>query len=251
MKDSGVKNLNFIDIHCHILPGMDDGPSEADGSLKMLRIAAGDGIYHIFATPHILPGTYENRSSGIRSVLEDLKRIAPETPRLSYGADVRVSVDLLERIEKGEVPTLGGSGYMLLEMPDYILPPNVDNLIFNLRHRGIIPIITHPERHLRLMHDLSALGKLRDNGALCQITAMSLTGGFGKALRKISMDMIKKGLVDFVATDAHDDRNRPPLLSGAHKDVRKEFGDGVADTLFFSNPEKIVETSKISVTSQT
>ncbi len=224
---------------------MDDGPSETDGSLRMLNIAAGDGIYHIFATPHILPGTYENRSSGIRSVLEDLKKIAPETPRLSYGADVRVSVDLLDRVEKGEVPTLGGSGYMLIEMPDYILPPNVDNLIFNLRHRGIIPIITHPERHLRLMNDLPALGKLRDNGALCQITAMSLTGGFGKGLRKISIGMIKKGLVDFVATDAHDDRNRPPVLSGAYKEVSKEFGTSVADTLFLSNAERIVEASKV------
>ena len=169
--------MNFIDIHCHILPGLDDGPSEVEGSLKMLEIAAEDGISHIFATPHILPGTYDNKGSEISASLDRLKNLAPETPRIFYGADVRVSVDLLGRIESGEVPTLNGSGYMLIEMPEYILPPNVDNLIFNLRHRGIIPIITHPERHLRLMHDLSILGKLRDNGALCQITAMSITGG--------------------------------------------------------------------------
>jgi protein-tyrosine phosphatase len=244
-KRSDNYKLNFIDIHCHILPGMDDGPSNMDESLKMVKIAEEDGISDIFATPHILPGTYDNRKNEILAAVERLRNLAPEAVSISCGADVRVAVDLLDRVESGEVPTLNDTGYMLIEMPDYVVPPNVDNLIFNLRHKGVIPIITHPERHLRLMHDLSALTRLRDSGALCQITAMSITGGFGKGLRKVSMEMIRRGLVDFVASDAHDIRNRRPILSRAYEEVKKEFGSGISDMLFFANPKKIIEAAKV------
>jgi protein-tyrosine phosphatase len=230
---------------------MDDGPSDMEESLKMVKIAAEDGISDIFATPHVLPGTYDNRKNKISAAVERMRNLSPEAVSIFCGADVRVAVDLLERIESGEVPTLNDTGYMLVEMPDYIVPPNVDNLIFNLRHRGIIPIITHPERHLRLMHDLPALGRLRDSGALCQITAMSITGGFGKGLRKVSMEMIKRGLVDFVASDAHDLRNRRPVLSNAYEEVKKEFGAGISDMLFFANQKKIIDAAKVPVRSLT
>jgi protein-tyrosine phosphatase len=244
-ENNGDNNLNFTDIHCHVLPGLDDGPPDIAGSLEMLDVAAKDGISDIFATPHIIPGLYNNNGDAIMAAVDGLRVHVSTGVRLFYGADVRITVDLLERMESREIPTLNGSGYMLVEMPEYIVPPNVDNLIFNLRHRGIIPIITHPERHLRLMHDLPELGRLRDSGALCQITAMSITGGFGRDLRKISMTMIKKGLVDFVASDAHDPKKRSPVLSAAYKEVRKEFGTDISDRIFLMNPQKIVEAVKV------
>ena len=235
--------MNFIDIHCHILPGLDDGPPDIEESLRMIEVAREDGISHIFATPHIKDGVYDNSVSKILDSVEHLRAHVADKVEVFSGADVRITFDLIERIERREVLTLNGSGYLLIEFPDYTVPPHVDNLIFNLRHRGIIPIITHPERHLRLMHDLPALSQLRDTGALCQITAMSVTGAFGKPIRKASLAMIKKGLVDLVASDAHNARGRPPILSKAYGDIKKEFGSDISDRIFFSNPRMIVEAA--------
>jgi protein-tyrosine phosphatase len=235
--------LNFIDIHCHILPGIDDGPLSIEESSKMIEVARKDGIAHIFATPHIIDGMYENGAGTIIESVERLRTHASNKLNIYYGADVRITFDLIERIERKEVLTLNGSRYMLIEFPEYIVPPHVDNLIFNLKHRGITPIITHPERHLRLMHDLSALGALRETGALCQITAMSITGGFGRSVRKACFNMMKEGLVDFVASDAHNARGRPPILSKAYEEIKKEFGRDSSDRIFFSNPGMIVEAA--------
>lgn len=237
------QDLRFIDIHCHILPGLDDGPLTIEESLKMIELAAGDGISHIFATPHIIDGVHENKCDEIMSSVAELRKYVPDAIKIFYGADVRITFDLIDRIENGEVPTLNDSGYLLIEFPEYTVPPHVDNLIFNLRHRGITPIITHPERHLRLMHDLSALSKLRDTGALCQITAMSITGAFGKPIRKACFAMIKQELVDLVASDAHNARGRPPILSKAYGDVKREFGSDISDRIFFKNPKMIVEAA--------
>ncbi|MCL4476305.1 MAG: hypothetical protein M1508_08790 [Nitrospirae bacterium] len=233
--------MNFIDIHCHILPGMDDGPSTMEESLKMLEVAEKDGISCIFATPHILDGLYSNKGSEIISSVGNLKKHLPGGLELFYGADVRVIPDLIHRMESGEIPTLNGSDYMLMELPEFIVPPHLDSLIFNLRHKGITPIITHPERHLRLMHDHKGLSGLRDMGAMCQITAMSITGGFGREIMRASFTMIERGLADMVASDAHNHDRRPPILSNAYKEVKKHFGEKIADALFFHNPGRIME----------
>ena len=243
-------DLRFIDIHCHILPGLDDGPSCIEESLKMIELAAGDGISHIFATPHIMDGVYENRCDGIVASVVELRKHVPDTIKIFYGADVRITFDLVDRIQNGEVPTLNGSGYLLIEFPEYVIPPHVDNLIFTLRHRGITPIITHPERHARLVHDLAALASLRDTGAMCQITAMSITGSFGKSTRKACFTMMEKELVDLVASDAHNSNGRPPILSKAYEHIRKEFGSDVADRIFHANPKMIAEAALQSMDSK-
>jgi protein-tyrosine phosphatase len=243
LRQNGGSSLSFIDIHCHILPGLDDGPQHIDESLKMIEVAIEDGISHIFATPHIIDGMYDNRGSEIMLAVENLRMRMKGALTIYYGADVGVTFDLIERIERKEVPALNGSGYMLIEFPEYIIPPHVDNLFFNLRHRGITPIITHPERHLRLMRDLSALGMLLDSGAMCQITAMSVTGEFGKSARRACFAMIEKGFVDFVASDAHNSRGRPPILSKAYETIKKEFGNDLSEKIFFSNPKMIVEAA--------
>jgi protein-tyrosine phosphatase len=223
---------------------MDDGPSGTDESLKMIGIAKRDGIAHIFATPHIADGLFPNDGPKIISSVEDLRRQLPEGMELLHGADVRITPDLVKRIESGEIPTLNGSRYILIEFPEFIIPPNVEDFIFNLRVHGTTPVITHPERHLRLMHDLAALARLRDGGGMCQITAMSITGEFGPEIRNSSLAMIEKGLADVVATDAHNADTRPPVLSKAYKEVKKCFGGKIAENLFFENPGRILESVK-------
>ncbi len=232
--------MNYIDIHCHILPGMDDGPATLEESVKMLEIAKSDGVTRIFATPHILDGLYSCKGREIISSVEGLRKHLPGSLELFWGADVRIAPDLTKRVESGDILTLNGSGYLLLELPASFVPPHLDSFIFDLRHKGITPVITHPERHLRLMHDSAGLGGFRDRGAMCQITAMSLTGGFGREIMLASLTMIEKGLADIVASDAHNSGTRPPILSKAYREVKKHFGDETADRLFFKNPGKIL-----------
>ncbi len=232
--------MNYIDIHCHILPGMDDGPATLEESAKMLEIARNDGITHIFATPHVMNGFYSCKGSEIISSAEGLRKHLPAGLELLCGADVRIVADLADRVESGDILTLNNSKYLLLELPESIVPPHLDSFIFNLRQRGLTPVITHPERHLRLIYDSKALSGLRDAGAVSQITAMSITGGFGRDIMWACFSMIEKGLADVVASDAHNAGTRPPILSKAHKDVKKHFGDETANRLFFGNPGKIL-----------
>ena len=233
--------MGFIDIHCHILPGIDDGPETIEESLEMIEMACDDGGSHIFATPHILKGLHNNSSETIINSLNNFKNHVNNGMEVLYGADVRVSNDLLELIEKKEIPTLNGSEYLLLELPFYVMPPNMENMIFALRQKGIIPVLAHPERYPYLMRNLQQLKRLRDLGVIYQVTAASLTGGFGRDICRVCFSMIKEGIVDFVASDAHNSKTRPPILSKAYREVKREFDVETADRLFFHNPRKILE----------
>lgn len=232
--------MSLIDIHCHILPGLDDGPRDTMESIEMLRIAKEDGISHIFATPHIIKGLYDNVKETICSTIREIEMSSDNDLRILYGADIRITHDILERVNSGEFPTLNGSDYILIELPHFVLPPNTENIIFNLRRNGFVPIITHPERNFFLRSNQDELFKMREAGARYQLTAMSICGGFGKETRRFALHMIKIGLVDFVATDAHDSRHRPPILSHALREVDRQFGSEMVKRLFFENLEEIM-----------
>jgi protein-tyrosine phosphatase len=240
--------LNFIDIHCHILPGIDDGPGDMREAVEMARMAIDDGISTIFATPHIMDGVYDNTASKIKEAFGELLLSLPEGITLLYGADVRISRDMIKKIEKGDIPTLNGSGYLLIEFPHFVIPPSMNDFIFNLKQRGMTPILTHPERHLLLSKNLTVLRSLRSSGSMIQITAQSITGGFGRDITKASIAMLKEGLVDFVASDAHDSRKRPPQLSAAYREVEALFGGETARRLFSLNQKEILEAVDSSET---
>jgi protein-tyrosine phosphatase len=236
--------MGFIDIHCHILPGLDDGPEEPEESLEMARMAADDGITQIFATPHIMDGVYDNTTETITGALQALRERLSFDLEILPGADVRVTPEMLVGRDTSHLFPLGSSNYLLVELPTYTLPPNLQNLFFNLKRKGIEPVITHPERHMVLMGSLKKLRELKETGAFVQITAMSITGGFGREVRRSSLAMLEKGLVDFVATDAHDTKRRPPVLSKAYEEVRKRFGDRTADRIFITNPGIVLARSQ-------
>jgi protein-tyrosine phosphatase len=223
---------------------MDDGPKDVHESVAMAKMAIDDGITRMFATPHILDGLYLNGTAMIRQSCERLKSSLPADLDLLYGADVRICHDLIARIENETIPTLNGSGYLLLEFPSLALPPRVDDIIIKLRERKIIPIITHPERHMLLAQRPTLLSRLRDCGAMSQITAQSITGGFGREIRNASCSMIRLGLVDFVASDAHDIRIRPPRLSEAYREVVSLFDERTAIRIFVQNQEKVLEAAQ-------
>jgi protein-tyrosine phosphatase len=235
-----------IDIHCHILPAIDDGAGDIQTSLEMLRIAAADGISHIVATPHYRhgePPTMQDIDNKMKQVREEMTTRAIEITLLR-GADIRLTYELLEAIRRNEVPTINDSRYFLLELPD-LFPPRLDEFLFDMKVRGFFPVITHPERNYSLLSAPERIETLRDAGALFQLTAMSITGALGRRIRKFSHQLFKKGYVDFVATDAHNTGRRPPLLSKAYRETVAILNKTGAERIFFENPKAVIENREI------
>jgi protein-tyrosine phosphatase len=234
--------MGFIDIHCHILPGLDDGPESIEESLEMVKMASSDGTSHIFCTPHVYPDVYDTTTDSIKLVRDELKSKVPNGTKLFFGGDLRITPDLAERLTKQEVPTLSGSPYLLIEFPPQIIPHYTSRLIFDLRQQGLIPIITHPERYAFFARDFAGLNVLREQGCKFQLTAMSLTKNVAKEVRKVTYAMIENGFADFIASDAHSTGHRAPVLSRAYSEVERKFGKELAEKIFFKNPQRILES---------
>ncbi len=240
-------SIGFVDIHCHILPGLDDGPESVEESIRMLDIAKEDGITDIVASPHIFKGVYENTVSGIMEALEELRPESPGT-RLYAGADLRIGRNLVKKIEEGEIPLINDKNYLLLELPTYSIPPlrELENVIHSLKIRGFTPIITHPERNAAILSNMDVMAKLSDFGVAFQLTAMSITGNFGGEVQRASLRMIKERYIHLVASDAHDSVKRPPVLSRAYEVVSKKFGEEAAQRFFISNPLAVINGEEMA-----
>lgn len=240
---AGIRD-GFIDIHCHILPNMDDGPMDSAESAAMMSLARTDGTAGIVATPHVLTGVYDNTRRMIGQAVAELRRQDRDI-QIYAGAEVRLSFDIAERIDTQELPLINDKNFLLLELPPFLLPPlaALVRLIGSLKERNIHPIFSHPERSLPLRNDPSVMQKLISCGALFQITAMSLSKG--GEVRKSALSMIRKGHVHVVASDAHDLLERPPLLSLAFRMVMDDFGESVAQRLFRDNPLKVIRGEAI------
>jgi len=238
----------MIDIHCHILPAIDDGPADLQETLEMLRIAAGDGITHIVATPHYRHGespTAHDIGEKIALVREEMAKRSIDV-ELMGGADIRLTYELMEGIEKNEIPTINNSGYFLLELPD-LIPPHLDAFLFEARVKGFAPVITHPERNHSLISSMEKIKMLRNAGALFQLTAMSVTGKLGRQIKKFAVQLLKNGYADFIATDAHSTKQRPPLLSKAYRETVGILGKPGADRIFIDNPKSVIENREIEI----
>lgn len=234
----------MLDLHCHLLPGIDDGAIDLAMSLEMARIAAADGIRTIACTPHIYPGMYENTAPGIRTAIAALQAEldAQGIPlRLVEGADTHLDTDLLGGIRAGRIPTLAGSRYLLLEPPHHVAPPRFEDSVFQLILGGIVPVITHPERLSWIEHQYDTFKTLVKGGTWMQITAGSLTGRFGRRPRYWAERMLDDGLVHLLATDAHHPFRRPPLLAEARDAAAQRMGDGEAVHLVSTRPQGIVD----------
>jgi protein-tyrosine phosphatase len=209
----------LIDLHCHILPGVDDGPASQDESLAMARRAVEDGIHTIVATPHTLNGIYINPAKEVTSRVAALQGALSKNHirlQLYTGADVHLCPHMLEHIERGDAGTItNDKKYIILEFPSQIVPPRVKDEIFSLKLNGITPIISHPERNLVIQHDIDILYELVSMGALCQVTAMSITGDFGGTAMQCAERLLTHRLVHVIASDAHSSNRRPPVLSQA------------------------------------
>jgi len=208
----------MIDIHSHILHGLDDGAKTLDESLEMCRIAVADGITTIAATPHSMNGKYVNDKETVLKKAAELSAALKDNNinlAVYAGMDLHIYPGIIKDLEEGRALTLNNSNYFLLELPFQSLPSAAPELVSRLVDKGFIPIITHPERNEGFLRDFAALENYRNRGALFQVTAMSITGEFGERIREFSFKMLKAGLVDTIASDAHSPTVRPPLLSRA------------------------------------
>lgn len=234
----------MIDLHCHLLPGIDDGARDLETSLEMARMAVADGITTIACTPHILPGVYDNDPDFIR---EKTRTLQVELARagipltLVTGSDAHIRADFVDAVETNRILSLNNSRYVLLEPTQHVIPPRMANLLLDALARGIVPILTHPERLTWIGQHYPMIERVVRSGVLVQITAGSLTGGFGPGPRKHAEWMLCEGLVHLLATDAHGTRRRPPLLAEAVRIAERLIGAEEASHLVHTRPRAILE----------
>jgi protein-tyrosine phosphatase len=233
---------SFVDIHCHLLPGIDDGAADWDVSLDMARLAASGGTRTIIATPHQLGSFGHNSGDAIRRSVHELEQrlnAADVSLTVLPGADVRIEEQLVERLLSGEVLTLGDYGrHVLLELPHELYLP-LEPLIERLARHNIVAILSHPERNQGILRRPEVVGSIVDAGCLTQITAGSLCGSFGAECQRLAESMVVHGFVHFVATDGHGARSRRPLMSPAFERVSQLAGVDVALELCSGNPARV------------
>lgn len=227
----------MIDIHCHILHNIDDGPEDIQESIKMAKIAYLDGITEIVATPHIKDALIPSEIIKDRiDKLQKLLLIENVPVKIISGADVSSSISpsYLQNY------TINGSKYILFEFPHTHLPVNAKGLIFNANLKGLHPIITHPERNPSVIKNPDLIAELADSNAYIQITAGSLSGDFGSEVKQCAINLLKMGIVHFIATDAHSISWRKPILSEGLKVAEKIVGVEAARRLVLENPESVI-----------
>ena len=218
----------MIDLHCHILPGIDDGAPTIEDSIDMAKKAISQGITHILCTPHHNNGKYRNPKSEVISLVAALQkelnsRNLPVT--LLEGQEVRITGDLLEELEKGTLLfTDLDDTYILIEFPTLEVPTYTEQVFFQLQALGKVPVIVHPERNAHFRKDPNHLIPFLEMGCLAQLTAPSYVGRFGKEIKKTAKLMVEHNLVQMVASDAHGVNNRTFYMKEVYEQIGKDFG---------------------------
>ena len=239
----------MIDLHSHILPGMDDGAVNLDMSIAMARASVANGVSVLACTPHILPGVYNNAGPQIRAAVAKLQQTLDELAiplHLVAGADVHIAPSLVSAIRSGQVLSLHDTRYILIELPHHVAPPRADEFFFSLLVAGYVPIFTHPERLSWIHSSYDLLDRLVRSGVWIQITAGALIGSFGKRARYLSEKMLADGFVHIIASDAHNTQHRPPVLGEAWEAARRLVGDEEACHLVVTRPHGILRNESPS-----
>jgi protein-tyrosine phosphatase len=231
----------MIDVHCHILPGIDDGPDSIDLSIEMAESAIADGITHVVATPHS-SDEYLFDFARVRKLRDELQARVGERLTLATGCDFHLNPENIEALKANPAPfCINQLDHLLVEFNEYSIPPAMDQTLHEIQLLGLSPIITHPERNGILRSQTERLAKWVRLGCYIQITAGSLTGTFGSGPQKDAWKWLSEGMVHIVASDAHNMRGRPLKLSPAYNVVREQMGEETAEALFVHNPKAAFE----------
>lgn len=245
---SGVHRA-MIDLHCHILPKLDDGPDNAAESADMCRLAADEGITDIIATPHVFEDRHDVNLDHRDACIEKFNTFLHQRGlklNLHPGAEVRLVPKLGERLRAPQRLCLNGSRYMLLELPP-LMPATLEEELYSLQLRGCVPILAHPERHECIQRNPDFLLHLASSGVLTQITAQSLLGGFGEPSRRCAELLVQNRTAHFVASDAHSSTGRPPLLAAARGRIEHIAGPEEARAMFEDRPRAVLRNRPVHV----
>ena len=234
----------MIDLHCHILPGVDDGAPDLPVSLAMARIFVNQGVTAVACTPHILPGLYHNTGPAIRLAVQQLQVALDQEGIplvLATGADVHMAPDFVAGLRSGHLLSIADSRYVLVEPPHHTAPPQLEDFFFNLIVAGYVPVLTHPERLSWVPSRYETIKKLVGAGVWMQITAGSFTGAFGRNALYWAERMLDDGCVHLIASDAHDAERRPPDLAAGREFATKRVGAEEAQCLVLTRPMGILK----------
>lgn len=235
----------MVDIHSHVLYGLDDGAQDRETSVAMLRMAAAYGTSDIVATPHS-DLKFPFQPDAIAAQIAELSRF-DAIPRLHRGCDFHLSFDNIQDLfEHPFRYTINGHGYLLVEFANQAIPEGIGDVLERMVDRGICPVITHPERNPLLAKDIPRVAEWVKLGCRVQVTGQSFTGRFGRKAALATQEFMRRNLVHFVASDAHDLEHRPPTLKLAFHFVQEEYGDETAHALFYTNPALVLTGQPVS-----
>jgi protein-tyrosine phosphatase len=233
----------MIDLHCHILPGLDDGAGDLSVSIAMARAFVADGVTTVACTPHILPGLYHNSGAKIREATKELQHILQREGvalHLVTGADNHITPQFVAELSSGHLLALADTRYVLVEPPHHVAPPRLEDMFFALLVAGFVPILTHPERLEWIKAQYALLQRLTRAGVWMQITAGSLAGVFGSKARYWGERLLDEGCVHVIATDAHDVSHRPPDLSRGRDLAARRVGEDEAQHMVLTRPAGVL-----------
>jgi protein-tyrosine phosphatase len=231
----------MVDIHSHILWGLDDGARSLEQSVSMLTAAAAAGTTDIVATPHS-NGEYEFKPELIQQRIEELRQASGELPNLHTGCDFHLSFENIEDAFANPARyTINHLNYLLVEFPDLHIATSMDTILSRFVEMGIIPIVTHPERNAVLQQSLPRLKSWVENGCLVQVTGLSLLGGFGRQPDRFAWELMDRGLVHFIASDCHDPEGRHARLDEVRRTVAERRSEPEAERLLVSNPSAVLK----------
>ena len=235
----------MIDLHHHLIFGVDDGSPNLETSVAMVQMAVDDGVTHLVATPHAneqFPYDRQAHAARLQQIREALPTATAERITLGLGSDFHLDYD--NTVDIGGIQKhypINNGPYLLIELSDTGIPARLDEVLYQMRVAGLIPILTHPERNSTLQRSRSRLREWMKADMLVQVTANSLTGNFGKLAERVAWELMDKQWVHFVSSDAHDLNRRTPRLSAAYEVVRKRLGQQTAERLFHTNPLAVFE----------
>lgn len=244
----------MIDIHCHILPNVDDGSESLEESIEMAKIAESEGITRIVNTSHCHFDFKYKKGNELKLELEKFNQALKEENiniEVLLGNELYYTSDLIERFDELDFFSMNNSKYILMEFSPINFPKNIEDVIYEIKIRGYIPIIAHAERYKQVQEDVNIVLDCIKEGALIQVNASSILGKNGENVEDTSKKLLDNNMVHFVATDAHSSNRRRPLIKDSYNYILKNYGKEVSEKLFIENPTAVIENRDISILNPT